>query len=61
MKRRELLQLGLGGVTAFAAGGRETAGAAEQTPQPGQGQGPAPPQPPESHAVANLAAMSVED
>ena len=60
MKRRELLQLGLGGVVALGASGREVAGAAA-TLQPGSGQGPPPPQPPALQAVANLAEMSVED
>ena len=59
LKRRELLQLGIGGVSAVGAAALPVAMAARQTP--GSGQGPQPPQPPPPGAVADLSVMTVED
>ncbi len=56
MKRRELLQLGIGGLAALGTKGSLTAAA-----QPGSGQGPLPPKPPAPEAVVNLAAKTIED
>ena len=56
MKRRELLQLGIGGLAALGTKGSLTAAA-----QPGSGQGPLPPKPPAPDAVVNLTAKTVED
>ena len=59
LKRREVLQLGIGGLAAFASGGLPTAASVAQTP--GSGQGARPPEPPVPDAVTNVAAMTVED
>ena len=59
MKRRELLQLGVGGIVALGSSGSPAAASGTQTP--GSGQGRVPPAPPAPDAVANLAEMSVED
>lgn len=59
MNRRELLQLGVGGLAALAASGEPAAAAIGQTP--GSGQGRLPPAPPAPENVANLGRMSVED
>ena len=52
LKRRQLLQLGIGGVSAVAAG----LPLAAVGNQPGSGQGPPPPQPPPPTAVVDFAA-----
>jgi FtsP/CotA-like multicopper oxidase with cupredoxin domain len=57
MKRRELLQLGIGGLAALGV----TNGSSDAAPQPGSGRGPQPPQPPTPDAVTNLATTTVED
>jgi hypothetical protein len=59
MKRRELLQLGVGGSVAPGTGGRPATASGAQAP--GSGQGRLPPVPPAPDSVANLAEMSVED
>ena len=56
MKRRELLQLGIGGLAALGTKGSLSAAA-----QPGSGQGPPPPKPPAADGVVNLAAKTIED
>ena len=58
LKRRELLQLGIGGVSAFGAGALTVDAFGIQ---PGSGQGPPPPQPPPPTDVPDLAAVTVED
>ena len=58
LKRRELLRLGIGGVSALGAGALPVTAFATQ---PGSGQGPPPPQPPPPTAVANPAAMNAEN
>ena len=58
LKRREVLQLGIG-VSALAAGAFPVAASATQVP--GSGQGPPPPQPPAPADVADPTAMTVED
>jgi len=58
MKRRELLQLGVGAVAAL---GSTTKGPVVAAVQPGSGQGPPPPKPPAPDVVANLATKSTED
>ncbi len=59
MKRRDLLQLGLGGVVALASGGRTAAAPVLQTP--GSGQGRTPPKPPAPESIVNPAGMVAED
>jgi FtsP/CotA-like multicopper oxidase with cupredoxin domain len=59
MKRRELLQLGVGGVTAVVgAGSTPAASPAAQTPGSGQGRLPKPPLP---DAAVDVGALRVED
>ncbi len=57
MKRRELLQLGIGGLAAWGS----TTAARAAGAQPGTGQGPRPARPPGPGEVADLSTMSVED
>lgn len=57
--RRDLLKLGAAGVAAIGAAGVRLTSREAQTP--GSGQGQQPPRPPASEAVANPAAMTVED
>ena len=59
LKRREMLQLGIGGVAALASGRIPAAASVAQTP--GSGQGQRPPQPPAPDIVTNIAEMTVED
>ncbi|MDQ3349589.1 MAG: multicopper oxidase domain-containing protein, partial [Acidobacteriota bacterium] len=59
MKRRELLQLGVGGIVALGSSGPAAAAAGTQTP--GSGQGRVPPAAPAPDTVIDLAQMRVED
>ena len=59
LKRRELLQLGIGGVSALGVAALPVATVETQTP--GSGQGQQPPQPPTSTTVVDVRQMTVED
>jgi FtsP/CotA-like multicopper oxidase with cupredoxin domain len=59
LKRREVLQVGLGSAVMFGAGGLTAGTPAGQTP--GSGQGPRPPEPPAAAAVPDVTALRVED
>ena len=59
MKRRDLLQLGMGGVVALASSGRPGAAPVVQTP--GSGQGRMPPKPPAPDTIGNPSEMIAED
>ncbi|HET7218597.1 MAG TPA: multicopper oxidase domain-containing protein [Vicinamibacterales bacterium] len=59
LKRRDLLQLGIGSAAALASGGLSMARPAAQTP--GSGQGQRPPQPPAPETVLDVSGMTTED
>ncbi|HET7697187.1 MAG TPA: multicopper oxidase domain-containing protein [Vicinamibacterales bacterium] len=59
LKRRELLQFGIGGFSALGASALRAAATDGQTP--GSGQGAQPPQPPPTDAVVDVTTVPVED
>ena len=59
LKRRQLLQLGIGGISALGTAALPITTVTAQTP--GSGQGPQPPQPPTPTTVVDVTRMTVED